>query len=77
MFSISARTLNLRGIEFANISENKVLANISESKVLSAQRDETKFNLIRVMRRPVWGFPTRFNTNQAAQSQKMVREIMD
>ena len=32
---ILARTLNSRGIEFANISENYVLANISESTVTS------------------------------------------
>ena len=31
--SILARTLNSRGSEFANISENKILAKISESTV--------------------------------------------
>ena len=33
MLSILARTLNSQGSEFANLSENNVLANISESTV--------------------------------------------
>ena len=34
MLTILARTLNSRGNEFTNISENLVLVNISESTVL-------------------------------------------
>ena len=36
VFSILARALNLRGLNFAYISENKVLTNISESTVLKS-----------------------------------------
>ena len=48
VFTILARTLNSRGNEFANISENHVLANISESTVsrkVSARFSCKKANL--------------------------------
>ena len=32
-----------------------------------------EYNLIHIMRKPVFGFPTRPNTNQAVQPQRMVR----